>query len=49
VCGVGSRIEVETSLADDGDLVVIVRDDGPGMSKADLVIALEPFGQIILF
>jgi len=45
VCGVGSRIEVETSLADDGDLVVIVRDDGPGMSKADLVIALEPFGQ----
>ena len=45
VCGAGSQIEVETSLADDGDLVLMVRDDGPGMSKADLVIALEPFGQ----
>ena len=45
VCGAGSQIEVETSVADDGDLVLMVRDDGPGMSKADLVVALEPFGQ----
>lgn len=45
VCGSGSRIEVETSVADDGDLVLMVRDDGPGMSKADVAIALEPFGQ----
>ena len=45
VCGNGSRIEVETSMAEDGDLIMMVRDDGPGMNKADLAIALEPFGQ----
>lgn len=45
VCAKGSRIEVETSLSDEGELVMAVRDNGPGMSKANLAIALEPFGQ----
>lgn len=45
VCKPGAHIAVETSLAEDGDLLMTVRDDGPGMSKAELVIALEPFGQ----
>ena len=45
VCEPGSRITVQTSLADDNDLLISVRDNGPGMSKADLAIALEPFGQ----
>lgn len=45
VCDPGAHISVETSIADDGDLLMTVRDDGPGMSDSDLVIALEPFGQ----
>jgi signal transduction histidine kinase len=45
VCEAGSRITVETSVAEDGDFLMTVRDNGPGMSDADLVIALEPFGQ----
>jgi len=45
VCEPGSHIAVETSLSEDGDFLLTVRDDGPGMSDADLVIALEPFGQ----
>ncbi len=45
VCKPGASIAVETSVAGSGDFVLIVRDDGPGMSEADLAIALEPFGQ----
>ena len=45
VCETGSRISVETSVSEDGDFLMTVRDNGPGMSDADLVIALEPFGQ----
>jgi len=45
VCKTGSRVKVETELLEDGDFTITVRDNGPGMSKADLSIALEPFGQ----
>lgn len=45
VCQPGSEIAVETSLSDTRELIMTIRDNGPGMSKADLSIALEPFGQ----
>lgn len=44
-CEPGSCISVTTEIVESGEFVLIVRDDGPGMSKADLAIALEPFGQ----
>lgn len=45
VCDEGARIEIETSVAANGDYVMKVQDNGPGMSEENLVIALEPFGQ----
>lgn len=45
VCGPGSEIVVETSLSESRELLMSVHDNGPGMSKADLTTALEPFGQ----
>ena len=45
VCDPGSRIQVETEVLESGDFKITVRDNGPGMSPADLAIALEPFGQ----
>ncbi len=45
VCSPGSRIQVETEVLGSGDFKITVRDNGPGMSQANLAIALEPFGQ----
>ena len=45
VCGPGSEVAVETSLSETRELIMTVRDNGPGMSEADLKVALEPFGQ----
>ena len=44
-CKPGNRIEIATEQREDGCLVLSVCDNGPGMSKAELTIALEPFGQ----
>jgi two-component system cell cycle sensor histidine kinase PleC len=42
----GGVIEVAVELADNGDLLVIVADNGVGFDLADLPRALAPFGQI---
>jgi PAS domain S-box-containing protein len=44
--GAGGQVIVATALNDDQELVLRVRDTGPGMSEKELQIALEPFRQI---
>ena len=43
--GAGSQIIVSTALTDDQEVVLRVRNTGPGMSERDLETALEPFRQ----
>lgn len=42
----GGQVIASTSLADDGDVLLRVRDTGDGMSEDDLIRALEPFRQL---
>ena len=42
----GGQVIVSTALNDDGDVALRVRDNGIGMSEADIATALEPFRQI---
>ena len=44
--GAGGQVIVSTTLNDDGEVVLRVRDTGVGMSEQDIVIALEPFRQL---
>ncbi len=44
--GAGGQVIVATALNDDQEIVLRVRDTGPGMSEKDLQTALEPFRQI---
>jgi PAS domain S-box-containing protein len=44
--GAGGQVIVSTALADDGQVVLRVRDTGIGMSEKDLETALEPFRQL---
>jgi PAS domain S-box-containing protein len=44
--GAGGQVIVSTALADDGEVVLRVRDTGIGMSEKDIETALEPFRQI---
>ncbi|MGB7620551.1 MAG: ATP-binding protein, partial [Pseudolabrys sp.] len=43
--GTGGQVIVSTALTDDQEVVLRVRDTGPGMSEKDLEAALEPFRQ----
>lgn len=46
VCGAGNTVTVQAQRdGAEGDLLLSVSDDGPGMSAQNLAIALEPFGQ----
>jgi PAS domain S-box-containing protein len=42
----GGRVQLGAWAAPDGGIEIIVRDDGIGMSAADIVLALQPFRQI---
>ena len=42
----GGQVIVSTSLEDNGEVIVRVRDTGTGMSEKDLTAALEPFRQV---
>ena len=42
----GGQIIVSTAIADNGDVVLHVRDTGIGMSDLDIATALEPFRQV---
>jgi PAS domain S-box-containing protein len=44
--GAGGQVIVSTAIADDGGVVLHVRDSGAGMSEAEIAIALEPFRQL---
>jgi PAS domain S-box-containing protein len=44
--GAGGQVIVATAVNDDQEIVLRVRDTGPGMSEKDLQTALEPFRQI---
>ena len=44
--GAGGQVIVATALNDAHEIVLRVRDTGPGMSEKELQIALEPFRQI---
>ena len=44
--GAGGQVIVSTALADNGEVVLRVRDTGIGMSEKDIEIALEPFRQL---
>jgi PAS domain S-box-containing protein len=44
--GAGGQVIVSTARADDGGVILRVRDTGVGMSEKDLVTALEPFRQL---
>ena len=44
--GAGGQVIVATALSDDHEIVLRVRDTGPGMSEKDLQTALEPFRQL---
>lgn len=41
----GAQILVSASKAQDGDTVIMVKDNGPGISASDLTRVMEPFGQ----
>ncbi len=44
--GAGGQVIVSTALSDQHELVLRVRDTGPGMSEKELATALEPFRQL---
>ena len=44
--GAGGQVIVSAALNDDHEIVLRVRDTGPGMSEKELQTALEPFRQI---
>ena len=44
--GAGGQVIVSTALTDDHEIVLRVRDTGPGMSEKELQTALEPFRQL---
>ena len=44
--GAGGQVIVSTALNDDHEIVLRVRDTGPGMSENELQVALEPFRQL---
>ena len=44
--GTGGQVIVATALNDDHEIVLRVRDTGPGMSEKELQTALEPFHQL---
>ena len=44
--GAGGQVIVSTTLNDNGEVVLRVRDTGVGMSEQDILIALEPFRQL---
>ena len=44
--GAGGQVIVSTALNDDHEVVLRVRDTGPGMSEKELQTALEPFRQL---
>jgi signal transduction histidine kinase len=41
----GGRVTVETALAENGDLLLLVRDTGIGIAESDLDRVFEPFGE----
>ncbi len=43
---VGSLITVQASVAEDGELVIVISDTGVGIPKDRISEAMEPFGQI---
>jgi PAS domain S-box-containing protein len=44
--GAGGQVIVSTTLNDNGEVVLRVRDTGVGMSEQDILVALEPFRQL---
>ncbi|WP_428029183.1 PAS domain-containing sensor histidine kinase [Ancylobacter sp.] len=42
----GGQVILSTTLTEEGEVVLRVRDTGVGMSEADVTIAMEPFRQI---
>jgi PAS domain S-box-containing protein len=44
--GAGGQVIVSTTLTDQGEVVLRVRDNGIGMSEREIALALEPFRQI---
>lgn len=42
----GGQVIISTALEDNGEVVLRVRDTGPGMSEKDLTAAMEPFRQL---
>ena len=44
--GAGGQVIVSTTVNDNGDVVLHVRDNGVGMTETELATALEPFRQI---
>ena len=44
--GAGGQVIVSTALTDEQEIVLRVRDTGPGMSEKELATALEPFRQL---
>ncbi|HEY1310995.1 MAG TPA: ATP-binding protein, partial [Pseudolabrys sp.] len=44
--GAGGQVIVSTALIDEHEVVLRVRDTGPGMSEKELATALEPFRQL---
>src|SRR5450631_2674962 len=44
--GAGGQVIVSTALTDEHEIVLRVRDTGPGMSEKELQTALEPFRQL---
>ncbi|WP_371345194.1 histidine kinase dimerization/phospho-acceptor domain-containing protein [Ancylobacter sp. IITR112] len=42
----GGQVILSTTLTEEGEVVLRVRDTGVGMSEADVVVAMEPFRQI---
>ena len=44
--GAGGQVIVSTALTDEHEIVLRVRDTGPGMSEKELATAIEPFRQL---
>ena len=42
----GGSVDIEAELAEDGDVVIRVRDTGIGIANKDLATAFSPFGQV---